>query len=47
LAVELATNPSLCARLKQQLAVVKEGGVLFDSPRFVRQLEDRLLTLSN
>jgi predicted O-linked N-acetylglucosamine transferase (SPINDLY family) len=45
-AVELAMDPAVCARLKQQLAVVKAGGELFDSPRFVRQLEDRLLTLA-
>lgn len=45
-AVELASNPALCARLKQQLALVKAGGVLFDTPRFVRHLEERLLHLT-
>jgi predicted O-linked N-acetylglucosamine transferase (SPINDLY family) len=44
-AVELASNPQVCARMKQQLAVVKAGGVLFDTPRFVRNLEAQLLAL--
>ena len=46
-AVELVTNPQTCARLKQQLAVVKAGGVLFDTPQFVRHLEERLLGLTH
>lgn len=45
-AVELASNPQACARMKQQLAVSKAGGVLFDTPKFVRNLEAKLLALS-
>ncbi|MBY0463756.1 MAG: tetratricopeptide repeat protein [Burkholderiales bacterium] len=44
-AVELASDPQICARLKQQLAMAKAGGVLFDTPRFVRNLEAQLLSL--
>jgi len=38
-AVALASTPDQCARLRKQLGEVKESGVLFDTPRFVRNLE--------
>jgi predicted O-linked N-acetylglucosamine transferase (SPINDLY family) len=38
-AVQLATQPELLAGLKARLAAEKENGVLFDMPRFVRNLE--------
>ena len=44
-AVALANQPEEMARLRAQLQEVHSGGVLFDTPRFVRNLEDRLLPL--
>jgi predicted O-linked N-acetylglucosamine transferase (SPINDLY family) len=38
-AVALANDPQARARLKAQLDEVKESGVLFDTPRFTRNLE--------
>ncbi len=38
-AVWLAQNPQECERLRKQLHQVHENGVLFDTPRFVRNLE--------
>lgn len=44
-AVALATDPARCAQLRLKLAAVREHGVLFDTPRFVRDLEARLQQL--
>lgn len=44
-AVELATTPGACLRLRERLEVVRETGVLFDTPRFVRNLEQQLIEL--
>ena len=44
-AVWLANNPGECARLSAKLADVRENGVLFDTPRFVKNLESRLKDL--
>ena len=44
-AVQLANSPDEVARLKAQLNKVKADGVLFDTPRFVRNLESRLAEL--
>jgi predicted O-linked N-acetylglucosamine transferase (SPINDLY family) len=41
----LARNPERCRALREHLREVRRSGVLFDTPRFVRQLEERLLTL--
>jgi predicted O-linked N-acetylglucosamine transferase (SPINDLY family) len=41
-AVALANNPDECQRLRAQLGQVHETGVLFDTPRFARNLETRL-----
>lgn len=38
-AVQLAFNPGECQRLREHLQGVKEEGVLFDTPRFVGNLE--------
>lgn len=38
-AVALANDPDACQRLRQQLQQVRGNGVLFDTPRFVRNLE--------
>lgn len=38
-AVELATRPGQLSGLRSRLAAEKENGVLFDMPRFVRNLE--------
>jgi predicted O-linked N-acetylglucosamine transferase (SPINDLY family) len=40
-AVELANAPEQCQALRQALAEVRQNGVLFDTPRFVRQLEQQ------
>lgn len=44
-AVGLACNPQELARLKAHLENVKAHGVLFDTPRFVHNLENLLLPL--
>lgn len=41
-AVWLANNPEECSKMRKQLAVEHEQGVLFDSSLFVRNLESRL-----
>ncbi|HQG28787.1 MAG TPA: acetylglucosamine transferase, partial [Candidatus Ozemobacteraceae bacterium] len=41
-AVELAHTPERCRRLREHLRDVRETGVLFDTPRFVRNLEREL-----
>lgn len=45
LALALANDPARCAALRIQLAAVRENGVLFDTPLFVRELESRLQEL--
>ena len=44
-AVALAQQPGELARIRQHLAEEKNNGVLFDTPRFVRNLEQRLQQL--
>jgi predicted O-linked N-acetylglucosamine transferase (SPINDLY family) len=44
-AVALANAPAECARLRAHLAEVKESGVLFDTPRFVTNLEKQFKKL--
>jgi len=39
-AVWLANNPEECRRLHEHLNEERENGVLFDTPRFVRNLEN-------
>lgn len=46
-AVSLANQPEEMVRLRDQLREVHSGGVLFDTPRFVRNLETQLLALVN
>jgi predicted O-linked N-acetylglucosamine transferase (SPINDLY family) len=38
-AVALANSPAQCQRIRQNLAAVKKSGALFDTPRFVQNLE--------
>ena len=45
MAVELANRPDQLADLQNQLKSVKAEGALFDTPRFVRNLESTLETL--
>ena len=45
-AVALATDPAEMARLRAHLQAVRSEGVLFDTSRFVRNLEERLLPLA-
>jgi len=45
-ALALARDPARCRALRERLQQVRENGVLFDTPRFVRQLEDRLASLA-
>lgn len=45
-AVELASNPEACTVLKRRLRAVKEGGALFDTQRFVTNLEARFRMLA-
>lgn len=45
-AVALANHPAELARIREHLAQEKVNGVLFDTPRFVRDLEQRLQELS-
>jgi predicted O-linked N-acetylglucosamine transferase (SPINDLY family) len=44
-AVQIANNPAEIKRLKAQLQTVHTQGVLFDTPRFVAQLELKLQAL--
>lgn len=44
-AVELATTPDACLRLREHLEDVRTNGVLFDMPRLVRNLERELFKL--
>jgi predicted O-linked N-acetylglucosamine transferase (SPINDLY family) len=45
LALALANDPARCAALRETLGVVRERGVLFDTPQFVRDLEIRFQDL--
>ena len=45
-AVALANDPAEMARLRAHLQAVRSEGVLFDTSRFVRNLEERLLPLA-
>jgi predicted O-linked N-acetylglucosamine transferase (SPINDLY family) len=45
LALALARDPARCAALRDRLATVRDTGVLFDTPLFVRDLETRLQDL--
>ncbi len=45
-AVALANDPAEMNRLRAQLQIVRSEGVLFDTSRFVRHLEERLLPLA-
>lgn len=44
-ALNLATNPARCSQLRAKLAEVRDHGVLFDTPTFVRDLESRFVSL--
>ena len=44
-AILLAKAPDECNRLRAHLQHVKQSGVLFDTPRFVRNLEQRFIRL--
>jgi predicted O-linked N-acetylglucosamine transferase (SPINDLY family) len=44
-ALALARDPAQCRRLREHLTETKKSCVLFDTPRFVRQLEARLQEL--
>jgi predicted O-linked N-acetylglucosamine transferase (SPINDLY family) len=44
-AVELAGNPQECVRMRKCLAGVRESGALFDTPTFVRNLENKIKQL--
>ena len=44
-AIDLARAPAERARLRERLARVRENGVLFDTPRFARALEDHFTRL--
>ncbi len=45
-AVWLAQHPTECARMRLHLEGERSGGVLFDTPRFVKHLEARLTELA-
>jgi len=44
-AVALAGSPERCRQLRDHLREVRQGGALFDTPRFVRNLESHLEAL--
>lgn len=44
-AVALASDPARCTRLREQLQQVRASGALFDTPQFVRDLEQRMAGL--
>ena len=46
-AIELASNPQRAAEYRQKLGEVRVSGVLFDTPRFVKDLEQMLAELVN
>jgi predicted O-linked N-acetylglucosamine transferase (SPINDLY family) len=43
----LASNPQRAAEYRQKLGEVRVSGVLFDTPRFVKDLEQMLAELVN
>lgn len=45
-AVWLALNRAECQRMRAHLLAQRQGGVLFDTPRFVLELEKRLIDLA-
>ncbi|MFO1263886.1 MAG: acetylglucosamine transferase [Rhodoferax sp.] len=45
IALALATDPARCLSIRDRLRAVRQGGALFDTARFARALEDRLLDL--
>ena len=45
IALALATHPERCAALRAKLQIVRDHGVLFDTPLFVHDLEVRLQQL--
>lgn len=45
-AVELALSQQACPLLRSRLKQIREQGRLFDTPRFVRELEGKLLLLA-
>ena len=45
-AVELATAPEQCRRIRDRLREAKANGPLFDTPRFVRNLEEQFKQLA-
>jgi predicted O-linked N-acetylglucosamine transferase (SPINDLY family) len=45
-AVALASDTEEMNRLRVHLETVRLSGVLFDTPRFVRELEEKLLPLA-
>jgi predicted O-linked N-acetylglucosamine transferase (SPINDLY family) len=45
-AVALGLAPAECQRLRQHLLQQRDGGVLFDTPRFTRNLEAQFLRLA-
>jgi predicted O-linked N-acetylglucosamine transferase (SPINDLY family) len=44
-AVALAMDPVRCKNLREMLGDVRENGVLFDTPRFVRNFEQVMTSL--
>ena len=44
-AVSIANNPEICRAYRAHLGAVRESGALFDTPLFVRNLEQILLQL--
>ena len=44
-AVEIANDPERCGQLRLKLGMVRDSGVLFDTPRFVKDLEALLQDL--
>ena len=46
LALALANDPARCSELRETLGAVREHGVLFDTPQFVRDLEARFQDLA-
>lgn len=45
IALALATDPARCLSIRDRLRVVRQEGALFDTARFTRALEERLLDL--
>lgn len=45
LALALARDPARCSALREKLSALRDSGALFDTPQFVRDLEERLQIL--